>query len=367
MIIHRAYKRELQPNKYQLMMLRRTAGCTRYAYNWGLAKAQEIKELEGKLPKFPELSRMWTQHKRDFGFEWLSEVQAVPTFDAIKDLNDAFQRFFKKQNKYPRFKKKGNCDSFRIARNHNETYALIIDDNHIRIPIIGIVKTKEWLKLNGAPINATVSREADRWYISIACEQNIPEPTPIEGEPIGVDLGLTSFAALSDGTKLDAPKPLAKELQKLKKLQRQHSKKQKGSQNRKKSAMKIAKLHQRITNIRKDYLHKTSTLLAKTKPIICVEDLNVKGMQQNDKLARHIADMSWSSFIGMLEYKTHWYGSTLLRADRYYPSSKTCSSCGYIMESMPLSVREWTCTSCGAEHDRDINAAKNILRICANM
>lgn len=362
MFIHKAYKRELKPSQAQLVMLRRTAGCARYAYNWGLAKAQEIKEQNGKMPKFAEISRLWTIHKKDEGFEWLNEVQAVSTRVPIKDLDDAFQRFYKKQNKFPKFKKKGSHDSFRVARDNRETCAIIVDEKYVRLPYIGIIKTKEKFKLDGKPLNATVSREADRWYISIACELEIPEPMPIVGEPNGIDVGLKSFAVLSDGTKLDAPKPLAKNLKKLKKLQRQHSKKQKGSNNRKKSAMKIAKLHQKITNIRKDYLHKTSTELAKTKSVIAVEDLNVAGMVRNKKLARYISDMSWSSFITMLDYKTHWYGSQMLKVDRFYPSSKTCNSCGHIMDSMPLSIRAWTCPCCGAEHDRDINAAKNILK-----
>jgi putative transposase len=363
MIIHKSRRYELKPNKTQRMMFARTAGCTRYAYNWGLAKAKEIKEATGKFPKSVELSRMLTLYKQEPEFVWLKEVQAVPLFNAIKDLDYAFKRFYKKQNKFPVFKKKGVHDSFRIARNTKETQPLIKDERHVRVPIIGIVKTKEKIAFYGTPLNATISREADRWYISIACEVEVPEPLPVEGDMIGIDVGLTIFATLSDGTKIDAPKPLNKYLKKLGHLQRQHSKKQKGSNNKKKSAMKIAKLHQKIKNIRKDFSHKLSTELAKTKQLIAVEDLNVKGMVQNKHLSRHISDVGWSQFITMLDYKTHWYGSQIIKIDRWYPSSKTCSVCGYKADKMPLSVREWICPECGTQHDRDINAAQNILKI----
>lgn len=344
-------------------MLRRTAGCTRYAYNWGLAKAQEIKTDTGKLPSFAELSRAWTQHKKEEGFDWLSDVQAVPLCNAIKDLNDAFQRFFKRQNKFPRFKKKGSYDSFKAARSSKETEPLLLDAKHIRLPVIGTVKSKEAITPLGRPLNATVSREADRWYVSIAYELDMPEPQPVEGEPVGIDVGLTAFVTLSDGTKYEAPKPLAKYLKQLAKLQRQHSKKQKGSNNRKKSAQKIAKLHRKIKNIRQDYSHKLSAELAKTKPLIAVEDLNIKGMIQNKHLSRSIADVGWSSFLTMLEYKTKWYGSWLYRIGRFEPTSKACSICGYKLQALPLSVRSWTCPECGAKHDRDVNAAQNILKI----
>lgn len=319
--------------------------------------------MEGKLPSFAELSRLWTLHKKDEGFEWLNEVQAVPLSQAIKALNDAFQRFYKKQNKFPQLKKKGSHDSFKVARDTVEVIRVIVDDRNVKLPSIGTIRTKEAIYPLGRPLNATISREADRWFVSIAYEMDIQEPQPVEGEPVGIDVGLTSFATLSDGTKIDAPKPLGKYLKKLAKLQRQHSKMQKGSSNRKKSAMKIARLHRKIKNIRLDYAHKLSAELAKTKPLIAVEDLNVKGMVQNNHLSRHIADVGWSQFITMLDYKTKWYGSWLYRIGRFEPTSKACSTCGYKLDSLPLSVRAWTCPECGTKHDRDINAAKNILKI----
>lgn len=185
---------------------------------------------------------------------------------------------------------------------------------------------------------------------------------PIQGEAIGIDVGLNHFAIMSDGTKIDAPKPLGKYLNRLKRLSKKHSRKQKNSKNRKKSVLALARLHRRIRNIRQDFLHQLSTTLAKTKSEIVIEDLNVQGMIQNKHLARHIADVSWGEFRRMLKYKTKWYGSKLILAPRFYSSSKTCSSCGYILNTLSLSIRTWDCPKCGTHHDRDINAAKNLLK-----
>ena len=207
-----------------------------------------------------------------------------------------------------------------------------------------------------------MSREADRWFVAVTVEQEISDPVPVQGESVGVDVGLNSFAVLSDGTKHDAPKPLAKYLKKLRRLSKQHSRKLKGSKNRQKSAMRLARLHRRIKNVRKDYLHKLSTSLAKTKREIVIEDLCVKGLARTP-LARSVNDAGWGEFRRMLEYKTKWYGSHLTVAPRYFPSSKTCSACGHVQEKMSLSVREWTCPECGAYHDRDMNAALNLLRL----
>lgn len=230
------------------------------------------------------------------------------------------------------------------------------------MPRLGCICLKEISKVTGHILSATVSREADRWFVSLTCEMEIPEPAPIAGEPVGIDMGLNHFAVMSDGVKIEAPKPLGKYLKRLKRLSKKHSRKQKGSKNRRKSAMALARLHRRIRNIRRDFLHKLSTTLAKTKPEIVIEDLNVQGMMRNDRLARHIADVGWSEFRRMLGYKTLWYGSLLTQINRFYPSSKTCSECGHIMESLALSIREWDCPSCGTHHDRDENASKNLKK-----
>ena len=189
----------------------------------------------------------------------------------------------------------------------------------------------------------------------------VTDPKPVQGDPVGIDMGLSCFATLSCGQKVIAPKPLDKSLRRLKRASKKHSRKMIGSKNRKKSAIKLARLHRKNRNIRLDFLHKQTTILAKTKPVIVLEDLDVKGMLTNNRLSRHISDAGWREFRCMLEYKTKWYGSQLIIAPRFYPSSKTCSSCGTIAQELPLAIRQWECSKCQSIHDRDLNAAKNLL------
>ncbi len=360
MKVNRAYRYELKPNTIQKVLLAQHAGCARFAYNWGLARRialyQEEKKTVSAINQHKELNQL---KKTDF--PWMYEVSKCAPQEALRDLDKAFKNFFqglKQGHKvgFPRFKKKGVHDSFRL------TGTLKANGKSVQLPRLGKIRTKEATSINGRILSATVSREADRWYVSFTCEVEISEPEPIEGDAVGIDVGLTHFAILSDGTKIEAPKPLGKYLKRLKRLSKKHSRKKKGSNNRKKSAMALARLHRHIRNIRQDFLHKLSTDLAKTKSEIVIEDLNVKGMIQNHKLARHISDVGWSEFRRMLEYKTRWYGSKLTLAPRFFASSKTCSNCGYPMKEMPLSVRKWECPQCGTEHDRDINAAKNLLK-----
>lgn len=255
------------------------------------------------------------------------EVSKCAPQEALRDLHRAFTNFWSgrkagRNTGFPKFKKKGANDSFRL------TGSIHIKGDRIQLPRLGTVKSKESTdKFHGRILSATVTREADRWYVSLTTETERETPQPVMGDIVGVDVGLTDFAVLSDGTKLDAPKPLGKALKRLKRTQKQHSKKTKGSQNRRKSAFKIARIHRKVKNIRCDFLHKVTTTLAKTKSVIVVEDLNVKGMMQNGKLSRHIADVGWGEFRRLLEYKTKWYGSVLAVAPRFLASSKQCSNC----------------------------------------
>ncbi|MEX1386924.1 RNA-guided endonuclease TnpB family protein, partial [Hydrogenibacillus schlegelii] len=218
----------------------------------------------------------------------------------------------------------------------------------------------------GRILHATVSREADRWFVSVTVEEEIPDPTPPKGPAAGIDLGLNSFATKAEEaggvTQIEAPKPLAKRLRLLQRRQRAHSRKEKGSKNRQKSALRLARLHRKIRNIRLDFLHKRTTELVRTHPVIAIEDLNVAGMLKNDRLARHIADVGWGTFRALLEAKAKLRGVRIVKAGRFEPTSKTCSSCGYVLPELPLSVRAWTCPACGTHHDRDVNAAKNLLK-----
>ena len=363
MKINRAYRYELDPNREQQILLAKHAGVARFAYNWGLARRIELYQQTGKSTNAIEQHRELNRLKKT-QFPWMYEVSKCAPQEALRDLDRAFRNFFRgrkggRKVGFPRFKKKGRNDSFRL------TGAIHVRDRAVQLPRLGMIRLKEVPHVQGRILSATVSREADRWFVSLTVEEEIPDPAPVEGPACGIDVGLSHFATIvtEDGevVKIEAPKPLEHYLRILRRRQRRHSRKQKGSSNRKKSALRLARLHRRIRNIRRDFLHKLSTHLAKTKRVIVVEDLNVTGMLRNPQLARYIADAGWGEFRRMLEYKTQWYGSKLLVANRYYPSSKTCSVCGHVMDKMPLHIREWTCQICGTHHDRDANAAMNLL------
>jgi putative transposase len=359
MKINRAYRYELKPNVNQKIFLAMHAGVARFTYNWGLSQRIELYEKEKKSTNAIEQHRILNSLKKSH-YPWMYEVSKCAPQEALRDLDKAFKNFFRglKQNEkigFPQFKKKGFNDSFRL------TGTIKIKNKEVQLPRLGSIRLKEKSKVEGKILSATINREADRWFVSLTIEQQI-EPSKPLGEAVGVDVGLGCFAALSNGQKELAPKPLEKKIKRLKRLSKQHSKKISGSKNRKKSALKLARQHRKIRNIRKDFLHKFSTKLAKTKSVIIVEDLNIKGMLQG-KLNRSIHDAGWGEFRRMLEYKTTWYGSQLIVAPRYYPSSKTCSICGFLMNEMPLSIRDWKCQCCQSQHDRDINAAKNLLNL----
>lgn len=356
MLVTKAYRYELKPNRAQISFLKKHAGCARFAWNWGLAERIRLWQEEKKSTNAIEQHRKLNALKKS-EIPWMYEVSKCAPQEALRDLDKAFRNFFDKRAKFPRFKKKGTHDSFRL------TGAIRTYPKHVQLPRLGKIRVKEeTTKLKGRILSATVSREADRWYVNLAVETEMPDPVPVKGEPVGIDCGLIYFAVLSTGESIEAPKSLEKNLKKLRRLSRQHTRKQKGSRNRRKSAIRLAKLHRRIKNQRKDFLHKLSTRLAKTKPVIVVEDLAVKNLIMNKHLSRHIADAGWGGFRRMLEYKTEWYGSRLVVAPRFYPSSKRCSECGYVLPELKLSTRQWECPECGAVHDRDINAAINLLQ-----
>ena len=354
-----AYRYELKPNISQRIHLAKHAGVARFAYNWGLALRIELYEKEKKSTNAIEQHKLLNSLKAS-QFPWMYEVSKCAPQEALRDLDRAFKNFFRGLNQtqkvgFPKFKKKNYQESFRL------TGTIEIERTTIQLPRLGTIRLKEHSKVKGRILSATVSREADRWYVSLTVEKEIPNPTPLEGETIGIDVGINQFAILSNGEKKTAPKPLEEKLKKLKRLSKQHHRKVKGSKNRKKSALKLAKHHRKIRNIRKDFLHKYTTELAKTKSVIIVEDLDIKGMLQGPyKHNRSIHDAGWGEFRRMLEYKTTWYGSKLIIAPRYYPSSKLCSHCGFLVNKMPLTIREWRCQRCNSHHDRDINAAKNL-------
>jgi putative transposase len=367
MKVNQAYRYELKPNNRQVGLLVKHCGVARFAWNWGLAKRKELyKTKEGQ----ERYTSAMTQDKelntlKKSEFPWMYEVSKCAPQEALRNLDVAYKNMFRRIKNHekeigmPKFKRKGDHDSFCI------THPTKVSENGIKLSRIGWIRTKESTnKLCGRILFATVSREADRWYCSLSVEINRLGIEPITNEIAGIDLGLTDFAVISNGVgyeHIKAPKPLKKRLKKVKRLNKQQSRKQKGSNNRKKANLRIARQYRKIRNIRKDFVSKLTSELAKTKSVIVIEDLNVKGMQNKKRhLGRSISDVGWGEFRKQLEYKTEWYGSRLIKTPRFEPSSKMCSKCGAINNELKLSDRIWICENCGTTHDRDENSSDNI-------
>ena len=358
MKIQSAYRYELDPNNVQRTLLAKHAGSARFTYNWGLSRRIEEYKTTGRSSNAIEQHRQLNGLKKT-EFPWMYEVSKCAPQEALRNLDKAYANFFRRVKNgekpgFPKFKKKGIHDSFRL------TGSMDVHLRNIQLPRLGDIRTKEETAVKGRILSATVRRTVNRWFVSLAVEKEMPDPEPVHGPIAGIDLGLTKFLQLSDGTIYDSIRPLKKLLSKLQRASKSHSRKQKGSENRKKSAMNLARLHYRIQCMRNDTVHKLTTLLAKTKSAICVESLNIKGMVRNHNLARSIADTSWGEFVKRLEYKCRWYGSALIFAPQNFPSTKMCSRCGQTRESMSLSERVYRCEVCGLIIDRDLNAAINL-------
>jgi len=275
-----------------------------------------------------------------------------------QELRGGVPALLPKQGRYPKFKKKGVRDA---ARFDNGPGTFKFDGKRVRLPVIGWVKLREELRFSGKALSTTVRRVAGRWFVAVPVEVHLPEPVRESQAAVGIDLGVSTAATLSSGEKLCGPKALCGRLERLRRLSRWHSRKKKGSKNRRKSAMRLARLHARISNLRQDWLHQTTTRLVRRFSVLGIEDLEVRGMMANKRLARSIGDIGFHEFRRQLQYKAMLYGAEVVTADRWFPSSKMCSVCGRIAGKLPLSLREWTC-ECGALHDRDINAARNLRR-----
>jgi putative transposase len=364
--VNQAFRFELSPNEGQRKALAQHIGAARFAYNWGLERSRKALEEGKRLPSAAELHREWNRWKRK-NAPWWTEVSKCAPQEAFRDLEKALKNWRKGKSRFPRFKRK----KLTPDNGARLTGSIRIFSRHVQLPRIGKVKSKEplekLLKLleegKARILSATISREADRFYVSLTCEVERPDPKPkevrSEDDVVGVDLGLSSFAVLSDGTRIEAPKPLAKKLRLLKRRSKQLSRKEKGSNKEKKAALRLARLHRKVKNLRRDFLHRLTTCLARTKPVIVVEDLNVKGLSRGP-LSRSVADVGWGTFLRMLEYKAKWYGATLIVAPRSFPSTRLCSRCGHLNGKMPLSQRVFHCEACGLEMDRDLNAALNL-------
>jgi putative transposase len=360
-IVRQAFRYELAPTLVQRQALARHAGAARWAWNWGLAVRGKAWRRRGETLNAVALHRLLNRLKRTPQFAWLSEVSKCAPQEALRDLDRAFASFWQGRRAgrrvgFPRFKKRGRCtDRFRL------TGAIRVTPDAIRLPRIGLVATKEATgKFHGRILSVTCKRDVDRWYAAITVEVDRPDPVAVSGPVIGVDRGLAFLAVCSDDTRIAHPRALQRGLRVIRRRARAVTRKQRGSRNRAKAVLALARAHRRVRNQRVDALHKATTALAKTKSVLVVEDLHVAGMLRNRRLARSIADASWAELHRQLAYKTQWYGSRLVVADRWYPSSKTCSACGQLTANLPLSQRTFHCEGCGLVLDRDVNAARNL-------
>ena len=350
-----AHKIRIYPNKEQEILLKKSCGVARFTYNWGLVTREEKYKNGEKISTF-DLKKLFNSIKKT-EFPFVCEVTKCASEDALLNLGVAYSNFFKKKAKHPAFKKKGVHDSFGIS---NDKFSFK-DDKHVKLPKIDTVRTSEKLRFQGKIMNSTVSRQADKWFLSVSVEVEHP-PYKKTGKSVGVDLGVKNLVITSDGIKFSNLKALKKSEKKLKKMQRVLSRRKKASKRRERMKLRLSRQHMRVVNQRKDFIHKITTYLIRQYDVICMEDLNTKGMLKNHKLAKSISDSSLGEIRRQLGYKSVLYGKSLLFVDRWFPSSKTCSVCGCIQEKMPLNIREWTCPDCGAHHDRDLNAAVNIVR-----
>lgn len=356
-LIHKSYRFRIYPTKEQESLLSKHFGHCRFVFNRFLNERKEKYLNEKTSLNYYDNARTLTDLKKEEAFVWLNEVNSQSLQAAIRNLDVAYKNFFNKQNKFPRFKSKYDRQSFKVPQN------VSVEDSKLVIPKFNEgIKLNLHRKLEGKPLFATISKSTTgTYYVSITCEVE-HKSFDKTNKSVGIDTGIKELAILSDGSSYENIKSLKTKLKKLKYEQRQLSKKTKGSQSRNKQKIKLALVHEQLTNIRKDYLHKVSTEIIKNHDVISVEDLAVKNIMKNHCLAQAMSDVALGAFYTTLEYKANWNDRQFVKINRFFPSSKTCSGCGWIKQDLTLTIRAWTCQSCGKIHDRDVNAAKNILK-----
>ncbi len=373
MQVVRGYKTELDLNNEQRTACLKHAGAARFAYNWGLARSQEAYRTVGKRPTPIDLHKDLNKLKQT-DYPWMYEVSKCAPQEALRDLDRAYKSFYrratlKKQGKlkgkigFPQFKKKSKgIGSFRL------TGSIKVSEGSVQLPRIGRVRVHEhgYIPTGAKILSATVSEQAGRWFVSIQVEEEREQPTCTTTSAIGVDLGIKTLATLSDGIPFENPRPLKHAQKKLRRLEKQKSRRKSGSKNRKKTVARIAKQHARVANIRKDASHKLTSYLVKNHSLIAIEDLCVAGIVKNHCLAQAVSDSNFGEIRRQLEYKAQWHGVHLVVIDRFYPSSQLCSNCQWRNEALTLADRIFVCQDCGAVTDRDYNAAQNIIKVAVS-
>ena len=364
--IKRTYRYRIYPNEVQKQELARTFGCSRWVYNWALETKTKAYYQDEESLSFTDLSSRLTSKKKEEETEWLSNVSAVTLQQSLRNLNQAFTNFFEDRAEYPSYKSKHGDQTARYVgtafdlREENGRWKLFLS----KMP--GLINIRWSRDLPSEPSSCTVTKNAaGQYHVCFVCTEKIETLPRTKGGPnfVGVDLGIESLVTLSTGEKAGNPRWYENEHKRLRKEQQKLSRKEKGSHNWKRQKKRVAKVHQRIQDRRKDFIEKLTTRLVENFDVIVVEDLSVKAMQQNGNLARHIGQAGWGQIVRRLRDKCEWYGRTLVIADKWFPSSQRCSECGHVDGKKPLDVRDWTCPECGEHHDRDINAAKNLSRV----
>ena len=356
----KAFKYRIYPNKKQQELIQKTFGCCRFVYNYYLNKRKELYENNKTTFTYNMCSKDLTFLKKEL--KWLKETDSVGLQSSLKDLDMAYQKFFKEHTGYPKFKSKK--DRYKSYKTKNTNNCLAFQNKHIKLPKLGYVKTRDKQIPQGRILNATISQEPNgHYYCSLCCTDVEFEQLPKTNKNVGIDLGICDFAILSDGIKIENPQFYEQSEKKLARLQRELSRKTIGSSRWEKARLKVAKLQKHIANQRNDFLQKLTTTIISNYDVISIEDLDVKSMKETDSKIRNkrIGDVSWSEFRRMLTYKSQWYGKELSVIDRYYPSSQICHCCGHRDSKKSEDIRFWVCPNCNSELDRDINAAINIL------